>query len=162
MKKIFAICCLVIVLSACKSKSKTVDKTPTVATKFDVVPADEIDAAQKKKAYELGKRVLMTCNTSRFKAFSSSEATQKVIDNTTQARLTKTCLKFRLKYGDFIDLKLVEVLRPKRSKNTIYRYKAIYEKKIANKELRVTMDEDNKVSALKSTDWVEKFEPLQR
>ena len=161
MKKILFALCLLVLITGCKSKSKTVAKKPDVPeSKYVKIDLDEVDAAQKKKAYELGKRVLMTCNTSRFKAFTTKEATEKVIENTTQARLTKTCLKFRLKYGDFKDLKLVEVLRPKKSKNTIYRYKAIYEKKIANKELRVMMDEDNKIASLKSTDWVDTYKPL--
>ena len=161
MKKLILLLCLLLLVTACKSKKKAAAATPPVVeSKFVKIDLDEVDPAQKKKAYELGKRVLMTCNTSRFKPFSKSEATDQVIANTTQARLTKTCLKFRLKYGDFKDLTLVEVLRPKKSKITVYRYKALYEKKIANKELRVTMDENNKISSLKSTDWTDKYKPL--
>jgi hypothetical protein len=33
----------------------------------------KVDANQKTKAYELGKRILMTCNTSKFKPFNQSE-----------------------------------------------------------------------------------------
>ncbi|HEX8270320.1 MAG TPA: hypothetical protein VF581_10555 [Flavobacterium sp.] len=161
MKNYFLILCAVLLLTGCKSKSKVAEAAEIPeASEFSVVDPTEVNAAQKKKAYELGKRVLMTCNTSRFKPFTASEATEKVIQNTTQERLTKTCHTFRLKYGDFKDLQLVEVLRPKDNSSTIYRYKALYEKKIANKELRVTMDSANKISALKSTDWVEEFKPL--
>jgi hypothetical protein len=38
----------------------------------------------KTKAYELGKQILMTCNTSKFKPFNESEATQSVIENITE------------------------------------------------------------------------------
>lgn len=150
---IFALCSLLIV--GCKSKKKAVEKTE--AKRVTVVEKDKIDEAQKDKAYDAGKRILMTCNTSKFKPFTTAEATPTVIKNTTQERLTKTCLKFRLKYGDFRDIQLVEVIHNKSDKSNIYRYKALYEKKIANKELRVTMNTDNKVSAIKSLDWVDIF-----
>ena len=154
MKKVLFICCLVVMIG-CKSK-KPKEKAPEVI-KTTKVSTAEINAVQKTKAYDLGKRVLMTCNTSKFKPFNSSEATESVIQNTTQDKLTKTCLKFRLKYGDFKDLQFVEVQQNKADRTNIYRFKAIYEKKIANKELRVTMTEDNLVSSIKSLDWTEKF-----
>jgi len=143
------------VMIGCKSK-KTKGKAPE-EIKTTKVETSAIDAVQKSKAYDLGKRVLMTCNTSKFKPFNSAEATESVIQNTTQDKLTKTCLKFRLKYGDFKDLQFVEVQQNKADKTNIYRFKALYEKKIANKELRVTMTEDNLVSSIKSLDWIDKF-----
>lgn len=142
-------------IAGCKSKKNTIAK-PAVK-KVEVVKSDDINQVQKAKAYEAGKRILMTCNTSKFKPFNTSEATPSVIKNTTQERLTQTCLKFRLKYGDFKEIQLVEVLREKSTNSNIYRYKALYEKKIANKELRVTMNEEDKVSAIKSLDWEDKF-----
>jgi len=154
MRKILFICCL-IVMVGCKSK-KNGTSAPE-ALKTSKIETTEISSVQKNKAYDLGKRVLMTCNTSKFKPFNTSEATPSVIQNTTQDKLTKTCLKFRLKYGDFKDLQLVEVYQNKADQSNIYRFKALYEKKIANKELRVTMTEDNLVSSIKSLDWVDKF-----
>jgi len=154
MRKILFICCL-IVMAGCKSK-KNATSAPEVL-KTSKIETTEINSVQKNKAYDLGKRVLMTCNTSKFKPFNTSEATPSVIQNTTQDKLTKTCLKFRLKYGDFKDLQLVEVYQNKADQSNIYRFKALYEKKIANKELRVTMTEDNLVSSIKSLDWVDKF-----
>lgn len=78
------------------------------------------------------------------------------MENTTEERLTKTCLRFRQYYGSFIDLKLDGVYKTKQE--TIYRYHALYTKKIANKELRIFVNEENLVSAIKSMDWDEKFE----
>lgn len=155
MKKFVIIILGLIIIVGCKSKKPKPVK-PELA-KVSTIDMSEVDADQKSKAYELGKRILMTCNTSKFKPFNSNEATADVIKNTTQERLTQTCLKFRLKYGDFKDLKLVEVVRDKNNKTNIYRYKAIYEKKIANKELRVTMNDNNQVAAIKSKDWTDKF-----
>lgn len=154
MKKIIFICFLVATIG-CKSKKTATAKTEELPTAK--IESSAINIAQKDKAYDLGKRVLMTCNTSKFKPFNTTEATTSVIQNTTQDRLTKTCLKFRLKYGDFKDLQLVEVLQNKSEKSNIYRFKALYEKKIANKELRVTINEDNLVSSIKSLDWIDKF-----
>lgn len=153
MKKIIIVLSLLLLIG-CKTKSVVVKPEEKVIVKLS---PSEVDNSLKNKAYELGKRVLMTCNTSTFKPFTTSEATQKVIENTTQSRLTQTCLKFRLKYGAFKDIQLVEVIQNKTDKINIFRYKAIYQKKIANKELRVTMNEENKVSAINSKDWTDSY-----
>jgi hypothetical protein len=139
-------------------KSKTVSPKPD-EVKIVKLKLQEVEENQKTKAYELGKRILMTCNISKFKPFNESEATTSVIKNMTQERLTKTCLKFRLRYGDFKDLDLVEVVKNKKEKITVFRFKALYEKKIANKELRLSMNEQNQVSSVQSLDWMDVFQP---
>jgi hypothetical protein len=117
----------------------------------------DVDNSQKTKAYELGKRILMTCNTSKFKPFNSSEATQSVIDNITLEKLSKTCIKFRQWYGTFKDIQLKEIYKSNNDGTTLFRYKALYTKKVANKELRVYMNEENKVSSIKTMDWTDTF-----
>ncbi|MDR7371616.1 hypothetical protein [Flavobacterium aquidurense] len=152
MKKAVLIICLLLLIG-CKSKTVTRD---TEDLKIKQVPAAEVNANQQKKAYDLGKRVLETCNTSKFKPFNETEVTKSVMENTTEERLTKTCTRFRQYYGSFIDLKLDGVYKTKQE--VIYRYHALYTKKVANKELRVFVNEDNLVSAIKSMDWDEKFD----
>jgi hypothetical protein len=93
----------------------------------------------------------MTCNTSKFKPFNESEATQSVIENITEENI-KTCTNFRQRYGTFKDLKL----QPYNEEITIFRFKALYTKAVA-KELRVYMNEKNQVSAIKSMDWIDAF-----
>jgi len=154
MKKLLILFSILAMLG-CKSKKDSAPKP--VVTKTTKISLDKVDEVQKGKAYELGKRVLSTCNTSKFKPFNTSEATESVIKNTTEVRLTKTCHNFRLKYGAFKDIKLIEVFRDKKTKANIYRFKADYEKKIANKELRVTMNEKNQVAGIKSLDWINTF-----
>jgi len=151
-------CVCLLVATGCKSK-KTADVSTTKPEepKVTKILPEKVDIAQKDKAYDLGRRVLMACNTSRFKPFTSEEATEKVIKKATPERLTKTCHNFQLKYGDFKGVTFVEVVRDKRNKTNIYRFKANYEKKIANKELRVTMNEKNQISELKSLDWIDEF-----
>jgi len=152
MKKAGMIICL-LVLIGCKSKTISRD---TEDLKIKKAVSSEINSVQQQKAYDLGKRVLETCNTSKFKPFNETEVTQSVMENTTEERLTKTCQKFRQYYGNFIDLKLDGVYKTKQE--TIYRFRALYTKKVANKELRVFVNEENLVSAIKSMDWDEKFE----
>lgn len=153
MKRLLLLTCILLFIG-CKTKQKAVEeKLPTLSvTAPDAIPSD-----LKSKAYSLGKRVLMTCNTSKFKPFTTDEATASVINNTTQERLTKVCHKFRVKYGDFKEIYLEEVLKNNRDGSYIFRYKAKYERDFAKKELRVTMDRNQKVSAIKSTDWVDKI-----
>ena len=153
MKKAGLIICLLLLIG-CKSKSVTSRDTEDL--KIKKIAAADVNGAQQKKAYELGKRVLETCNTSKFKPFDETEVTQSVRENTTEERLTKTCTRFRQYYGSFIDLKLDGVYKTRQE--VIYRYHAMYSKKVANKELRVFVNEDNLVSAIKSMDWDEKFD----
>jgi len=151
MKKIaFAIICIAF-LGACKSKPK--------APAVEKVEIREVTVAQKQKAYELGKRILNTCNTSKFKPFTSNEATEKVIQNTTLERLSSTCSKYLIKYGRFEDIKLVEVIRNKEDNSFVFRYKAEYQRKYTQKELQVTLNSEDKVSAIKSTDWTDIYIP---
>ncbi|MEZ7506520.1 hypothetical protein [Flavobacterium sp. Arc2] len=158
MKKIILLFSL-IVLIGCKSKKPdtTTEAIPEVVT-FVRLTSTEVDANLKTKAYQLGKRILMTCNTSKFKPFNNSEATRSVIDNITEEKLSKTCAKFRQRYGDFKDLKLMQIYKDNETRTTIFRYKALYTKAVANKELRVYMNDQSQVSAIKSMDWSDTFE----
>lgn len=153
MKKVIIIF-TILAFIGCKTKKEA---AKAEAPKVVVLNINEVDKTKKSKAYELGKRVLMTCNTSKFKPFTKSEATASVIQNTTQERLTRTCQKFRIKYGDFKDIKLVEVIQNLNDDSYIFRYKADYQRDFVTKELRVTMNNENKVAAIKSTDWVDQF-----
>ena len=153
MKKAIVILILfTFVLNACKSKSKVAEKP-----KIEIIEPSTVDKTKQDKAYALGKRVLMTCNTSKFKPFTTSEATESVIKNTTLERLTSTCQKFRIKYGNFKDIKLAQVIHNLNDDSHIFRYKAEYQRKFTTKELRVTLNKENKVSAIKSTDWTDEF-----
>lgn len=152
MKKVLFILSLLLLIG-CKSKT---GGNKTEDLKISKVLPAEVNNSQQKKAYDLGKRVLMTCNTSKFKPFNETEVTPSVMANTTEERLTKTCQKFRQWYGAFKDLKLDGVYKTKHE--TIYRFRALYEKKVANKELRVYVNEENLISAIKSLDWDETFE----
>lgn len=151
MKKIIFLLSLFVLLG-CKSKKATqtpvIEETKTVKLAFNTV-----DSNQKEKAYDLGKRILMTCNTSKFKPFTTSEATRSVITNMTLEKLSKTCGKYRQWYGNFIDLKLIEVYQNNANQSTIFRFKALYTKTVANKELRVFMNDVNQLTAVKTLDW---------
>ena len=156
MKKVILLFSILLLIG-CKSKNVVNIPKPEEVKIIKLMPS-EVNEDQKTKAYELGKRVLMTCNTSKFKPFNESEATASVIKNTTEERLTKTCTQFRQFYGTFKDLQLVEIYKNNTDKTTVFRYKALYTKKVANKELRVTVNEENKVSSIKSLDWIDTFE----
>ncbi|GGA74017.1 hypothetical protein GCM10008015_13400 [Flavobacterium palustre] len=153
MKKLIVILSI-IVLAGCKSKKVTQSEKTDEVVKLTL---NQINSGQKNKAYELGKRVLMTCNTSKFKPFTTSEATTSVINNITIEKLSKTCTKYRQWYGTFKDLELAEVYQNTKDQTTIYRFKALYSKKVANKELRVFMNSENLVSAIKTSDWATTF-----
>lgn len=147
----------ILLLIGCKSKNISSSTDKSELGKIEKIATADVSNVQKTKAYDLGKRVLMTCNTSKFKPFTNEEATASVITNTTEARLSKTCARFRQYYGSFIDLELIETYKNNADQSTVFRYKASYSKKVANKELRVIMNSENKVSSIKSLDWVDDF-----
>lgn len=153
MKNKILILCLLLLIG-CKSKPVYVKP---VVIEYAKVSLSEVEANQKKKAYDLGKRVLMICNTSKFIPFNESEATPSVIHNTTLEKHSKVCLKFRSRYGNFVDLKLIEVYKISPANETLFRYKALYEHSNANKELRVTLNAENKVSSIKTLEWADQF-----
>jgi len=134
-----------ILLVSCKSKTP---KTSEVKERFVAIRFDEVNSVKKDRAYDLGKRLLETCNTSRFKAFSSAEATDKVIKNATVEKITKTCQKMIHRNGKFIDLNLIEIIHDNETDDYVFRYDIKYEKKYFKRELKVTIDAQNKVSAI--------------
>ncbi|WP_418262766.1 hypothetical protein [Flavobacterium faecale] len=177
MKRVILILCMTLFF-ACKSKKVVNTKIPIETTQgneemnevneennedekekseFVKLMTTAVDYSKRRKAYELGKRMLMTCNTSKFKPYNTSEATTSVINNITIEKLSTICTRYRQYYGTFIDLKLIEIHKNTKTGNSIYRYKALYSKPVANKELRVTMNAENKISAIKTLDWVNAF-----
>lgn len=131
-------------------------KTPKIVTETAapekrtavILPPEAVETAKKTRAYELGKRVLEACNTSRFKAFTPAEATSKVMANATAEKISATCQKIILRNGKFIDLKLTEVIHNEVTDELVFRYAIQYEKPLFKRELRVTLNAENKVSAL--------------
>jgi hypothetical protein len=155
MKKIILVV-TILLLAGCKTKHIV---TKPVEIQYIKQNISEVNESQKKKAYDLGKRTLMICNTSKFIPFNETEATQSVIQNNTLEKHSKLCVLFRARYGSFKDLKLIEIIKNTTENELIFRYKAIFEHSNANKELRVTLNEDNKISSLRTMNWLTIFKP---
>ncbi|TRX37296.1 hypothetical protein FNW52_04860 [Flavobacterium sp. ZT3R18] len=154
MKKLIIIGCL-LSLMGCKTKNVNGKLMGKSVLQTEMSTAEE---AQKNKAYELGKRILTTCNNAKFKPFTQSEATDKVIAKSTPENIKQICVKYNLKYGLFKDLQFVEMIPNKTDKTNVFRFKALFEYAKANKELRVTMNSENKASAITTKDWKDIFE----
>lgn len=144
MKKILLIIILVLLYS-CKTKNAV---TSSTEEKFVIVNPTEVDATTKNRAYDLGTRLLDACNTSRFKAFSSEEATDKVRQNITPQKLSETCKKINFRNGKFISLDLIDIKHDEINEQYIFKYNINYEKKYFKRELTVFVNADNKVSAM--------------
>ena len=149
MKKLIIVFVLIFIFS-CKSKmsKNTTNESKSNLERFEIVKVEEIDAQKKEKSYNLGKRLLESCNTSKFKPFTSDEATEKVIANATSEKIAATCKKINLRNGKFIGLDLIEVVRDKDAEEYIFRYDIKYEKTYFKRELMVTINSDEKVSAI--------------
>lgn len=135
-------------LVSCKTKKGATETAITEKRTAVVLKPEEVDNAKKSRAYDLGKRVLEACNTSRFKAFTPTEATPKVIANATAEKISATCRKIILRNGKFIGLNLIEVIYNEVDNEYLFRYDIKYEKTLFKRELRVTINSENKVSSL--------------
>ncbi|OCB76050.1 hypothetical protein [Flavobacterium crassostreae] len=149
---------ILLVFASCNTTKKATNQPSIAKEGIQKLAITDVNAKNKMRAYDLGKRILMTCNTSKFQPFTPEEATQSVINNITLEKLSATCNRYRQFYGDFKDLELTEIYKDDADTTTIFRYKALYTKEVANKELRVYMNSDNKVSGIKSMDWEPNFE----
>jgi hypothetical protein len=139
---------IIVLLASCKT-AKPVTETAVLPKKSIVVlKPDAVDAIKKNRAYDLGKRVLEACNTSRFKAFNTHEATPKVIANATAEKISATCQKIILRNGRFINLNLIEVTHNEKTNEYFFRYDIEYEKPLFKRMLMVTINSENKVSAI--------------
>ena len=140
--------CLIALVS-CKSKKAAVENKT-----IEIVKPVDVEPVKKNRAYDLGKRLLETCNTSRFKAFSSTEATDKVRQNATKEKISAVCKKVNQRNGRFLGINLVDITYNKLTDEYVFRYNIDYEKKLYKRELFVTVNAENKVSAI-STKEVE-------
>ncbi len=156
MKKLLLLCLIVFVIG-CTSKKDAVSTKPVEKPKLEKLPFSEVSSLHKTRTYELGKRVLMTCNTSTFKPFTNQEATPEVINNITKDKISLTCHNVLRGFGKFNDMQLIEVIRDEAASISIFRYKCDYEKKYRIKELRVSINDDNKITAINSKDWTDEF-----
>ena len=140
---------LILFLASCKSKKVVSDvKDDTTKETVTVIKPTEVDKIKSDRAYDLGKRLLETCNTSKFKAFTKNEATDKVIANATAEKISNTCKKINQRNGKFLGLKLLDIKYDKLLDEYTFRYDINYEKKLYKRELYVVVNAQNKVSAI--------------
>eukprot|EP01136_Pigoraptor_vietnamica_P025463 Opistho-1_new@79522 len=130
MRKIILLLCLAFVFS-CKSKKAAGTTTPAVTEKpSNLVNPDDIEEATKDRAFDVGKRLLESCNTSKFKNFSSAEATDKVRQNATREKVSAICKKINQRNGRFINISLIDITHNKKTDELVFRYNINYEKKL--------------------------------
>ncbi|HNP33652.1 MAG TPA: hypothetical protein PKN96_10195 [Flavobacterium sp.] len=144
--------CFILLLASCKSKSpenSMAKATSKVSEKnIALIKPEEVDAVKKDRAYNIGTRLLGSCNSSRFRTFTSAEATDKVRQNATREKVAAICQKINQRSGRFRDIELIDITRNKKLKEYTFRYSIDYEKKLYKKELFVTVNEGNQVSAI--------------
>ena len=152
---------VLLLLFSCRSKTpnaipekKKEDKVIIAYNRFTSINSSAVAVIKKNRAYELGTRLLETCNTSRFKSFSSQEATESVIKNATVEKISKTCKKINSRNGKFIDLTLLEIIQDNETGDFIFRYDIQYQKKYYHRELKIVVNKDNKVASISTKEIV--------
>lgn len=170
MKKLVYIVIALTVFVSCKSKKETIDKNINtnkeevktaeksieVKSRYVKMSFKEVNSQKVTRAYNLGKRLLETCNTSKFKPFTKEEATEKVIQNVTVEKLSKVCQKILFKNGKFINIELLEITQDTQTNDLVFRYKIDYEKKYFQRELYITINSEGKVAAMKTKELPKK------
>ncbi|MGC4039908.1 MAG: hypothetical protein QM710_03695 [Flavobacterium sp.] len=147
MRKIILLLFLAALFS-CKSKKDAAAVVKPAEKPSNLVNPEEVEAVKKDRAYDVGKRLLESCNTSRFKAFSSAEVTDKVRQNATKDKISTICKKINQRNGRFLGINLIDITKNKKTNELVFRYSIDYEKKLYKRELSVTVNTDNKVSAI--------------
>ncbi len=145
MRKILLLLCLSLLFS-CKSKKNNSSAVPEKTT--TLVKAEDVETIKKDRAYDVGTRLLESCNTSKFKNYSATEATDKVRQNATRERISAICKKINQRNGRFNTITLIDINKNKKTGELTFRYNISYEKKLFKRELFVTVNSENKVSAL--------------
>lgn len=160
MRKIFFICGILL-LTSCATRKKVTAKNIPAATSENttkVVPTSEVAATTIQLATSIGSRLLEACNTSKFKPFTKEEATEKVIQNMDPKKLSETCKKINFRNGKFLGLDLQQITYNAATASYQFNYVIIYEKKMFPRELYVTINAENKVSAIQTKE--QKVKPL--
>jgi hypothetical protein len=124
MKKILLLLCVRSLLSG-KSKKTIATEVPQEKSMVNLIPS-EINASNKKRAYDLGKGLLETSNTSRLIAYNSSEATEKVKQNATNEKISTICKKMNQHNGRFLGINLIDVIRNNKTEDITFRYAIDY------------------------------------
>lgn len=160
MRKLLLLLLVCASISSCAifDKKKTKDEPFSERSSVKSIALDKVQTNHKKLSYDLGSRVLKTCNTSTFKTFTTQEATQDVIKRMTRDKISLTCHQINRGFGQYNDMQLIEVYHDEVSDSYVYRYKCDYEKKHRIKEMRVTINKDNKVSNIRTLDWKDGFQ----
>lgn len=123
---------------------------------------EEISKLQKSKAYIIGRKLLTACSTSKIKEFSEEDFSERILRKFSLDYLSNICINVNRRFGKFEELLFKEALRVEEHKITIYRFKAVYEKKFFVKELRVYMNDQNKITSLRSLPWKPEFKPRKK
>ena len=136
---------------SCKSKktgATTEKPIKKVEKSVTIVKPEEVEEVKKDRAYDIGRRLLESCNTSRFKTFNSTEATDKVRQNASREKISAICKKINQRNGRFQNITLIDITFNKKTKEHVFRYNIGYEKKLHKRELFVTVNAENQVSAI--------------
>lgn len=133
---------------SCKSRTTVKTSGKITEKNISIVKTEEVEMVKKDRAYDIGTRLLESCNTSRFRTFSSTEATDKVRQNATREKVSAICKKINQRNGRFIDINLIDVTRNKKLKEYTFHYSIKYEKKLYKRDLYVTVNAENQVSAI--------------
>jgi hypothetical protein len=134
---------------SCKIKKPYTETTEIKKPeRFQKLMIEKVPTVKKSIAYHLGKRLLETCNTSRFKVYTAAEATEKVIKNATVDKISQTCKKINLRNGKFIDMELTEVIHDTETDDYFFRYEILFEKKFYRRALNLTLNSENKIAAI--------------
>ena len=152
---------LFVLIFSCKSIPVDKDNTSkseinTKIDHFEILEPTDLKENQLKLAKEFGNRLLGMCNDFKFKKFSSSEATPKVINNIDLEKMTKTCQKIFFRNGKFIDLELLEIKKDNLNGDLVFKFNIVYEKYFFKRELRLVLNSENKLSEI-STKQISKI-----
>lgn len=130
------------------SKSETKLAEETKYERFIILKPIDLKSNQLQIVENRGSRLLGMCNNYKFKKFTTAEATESVIRNIDLDKMTKICQKIFFRNGKFLSLEIIEIRLDNETGNIGFRFDIVYEKNFFKRELKLTLNSENKLSLI--------------
>lgn len=136
-------------LNSCNPTKNTASKPADEilkSSKWETLAPNLINLRQQNKGQDMCDRILSTCNTSSFKAFTKQEATPELIEKITPEKLAGTCKEILKGYGKFKKTVFKEAQILEKDGLTCYVFECVYEKKYYKKQIKIIFNESNQAT----------------
>ena len=123
---------------------------------FARVAESELDTQKIAYASQLADRMLNAQKEGRYYALRENEATRQMIDGLNEKAQKKSYMSLKAIFGDYKDLEFDHMMKSKSGSYLgVYRFKGSFEHQKADVEIRVVLDDQDKLAGFFVRPWRE-------